>query len=165
MKGHDREQPVAVNIGDCRCSGDPRPHPDGDVVYLAAHPSLRLGLAANAALASNITDTVEMMVALGGAFIRYGVVAWNLLNDQGQAILPTPAVVEERLLWDRGGREVADRAADLYQASIVDPWMAKLLASLPPGQTEDSTSPSLQLGESSPSSSPPSSPVNAGAGN
>lgn len=164
MNGHDREQPVAVNIGDCRCSGDPRPHPDGDVIYLATHPSFRLGLAANAAMASNITDTVEMMVALGGAFIHYGVVGWNLLDPKGQALPLTPTDVEERLAWDRGGREVADRAADLYQASIVDPWMAKLLASLPLGQTEDSTSPNPQSGDNSPSSSPPSSPESVGAG-
>lgn len=157
MTEDGRGHPVEVNIGGCRCPGDPRPHPDGDVVTLAGRPSLQLGLAANAAVA-NATDVNDLQAALGSVFVRYGVIAWNIVDERGRPVTPTGPVVEARLTWDCGGLEVADAAADLYGAAVLDPLARGLSTSQAPGPTDGSTSAPSQSEGMTPSSSGPSSP-------
>lgn len=158
MTDSDRGHPVEVPIGGCRCPGTPRPHADGDVVYLAAKPGLRLGLAARQVV-NDATDGPAMAADLGVVYLRYGIVGWNLVGDNGRPLPPTPAAIEARLTWENGGEAVVDAADALYSGAVLDPLVRRLSTSSAPGPTDDSTSQAQSsTGPSSPTSLSPSSP-------
>jgi len=153
-------QPVAVNVGPCRCIGgaDDPPHPDGDVVYLAPEPSLSLGLAANGAIAAAGDDPARLEVTLGRVFIDMGIVDWTFTDADGDPEPITPATIDRLLPWGRGGSAVAERANDLYAEAILRPLLERSQNSSQPGRTNDSTSvirPSRSVRRSSSKSSSP----------
>lgn len=159
MTDADRGQPVEVRIGGCRCPGDPRPHPDGDVVYLAPRAGLRLGMAAQAAIA-NARDQYDLAAELGIVFVRYGIIAWNLVDLEDGKVVPlpvSPATIDERLEWEFGGEEVADRAAELYGEAVVSPLQRRRSTSQALGPMDGSTSAPSPSPEGTPISSMPSS--------
>ena len=158
MAGLNGGQPIAVAIGECHCVGTP--HPDGDIVYLAPKASLRLGLAANAAI-GQAKDVIQLQELLGIAFVRYGVTGWNVVDEHGKPVDVNNETVEARLTWDAGGRVVADRAADLYTDAIISPLVPPPPSSPPPGPTASSTSPIPPYSPPPPISLTPSSPGNS----
>lgn len=163
MAAIDREQPVEVNIGDCRCSGDPRPHPDGDVVFLRPKPDLTMGLASASALRQSGDFMGDTEAALYSVFVRYGVVAWNVRDEKGPVVV-TPEAVLDRLGWAEGGAIVAARAAALYRETILGPLVRTSPEPQQPTHKNGSTSRSPRSGRRSPSSSPRPSPSGRAAG-
>lgn len=156
MNSIDRGQAVEVNIGGCRCHGDPRPHPDGDVVYLRPKPDLAMGLAATSALrqAGNLIGDNE--AALYSVFVRYGVIGWNVLGPDGQTLPVTHDAILDRLGWEEGGAIVATRAVALYRDKVLDPLLLMNSAPRPPTPVNGSTPQSPSSGRSRTSRKPSS---------
>lgn len=160
----DREQPVVINVGGCRCSGTP--HTDGDEVYLKPEIGLEGGLVAEQQLLDHQgPNTQAEATALTRewalTFVRYGAYGWNLVDAEGE---PRPFDIEEVLGSYSIGRTVADAAADLYGDQVMRPLMKALPKALPRGSGTSKTSRTprstkRQRGSSSPASleaSPPS---------
>jgi hypothetical protein len=150
-------QAVVVPVGSCLCPGAPH---TTDTVSLAARPSLRLGLAANAAIGA-ADGSIQLQEMLGAVFVRYGVIDWNVVDEKGKPVPVTPDAVEARLTWDRGGLEVANAASDLYTEAIIAPLVKGLSSSQEPGPTEPSTSPTPPSPWSPRTSSEPSLPASS----
>jgi hypothetical protein len=114
---------VAVPIGPCQCSGTP--HEDGDVVELRERLSLAQGTQVQTVIimARNAGQAPEIVTGLlAEAYLRVGVMAWNLVDDKGKPLPVTPDTIEERLLSDFSvGTLVSDRADELYAATVVLP--------------------------------------------
>jgi hypothetical protein len=154
MTTGDGSQPVAVDVGACRCDGAPHA---SDSVYLAPEPSLSLGLAANGAIAAAGEDPARLEITLGRVFIEYGIIGWTFVED-GEPVPVNPASIERLLPWGRGGSAVAEKANDLYAEAILRPLLEKSLTSSRPGRTNGSTSvtrPSRSARRSSSKSSSP----------
>ena len=153
---------VRVGIGACRCPGTPH---DEDEVFLAPDAPLAVGLAAYQAISDAQDDPAALQTGIGRAFVRYGVVRWNILEQLAdgttQPARVTPDAVEARLTWAAGGAAVADAAAELYMGPVFDPLVQRSRTQRRSGPTDDSTSaspePSSPLPNSSESSSPESS--------
>lgn len=161
MDGIDRGQPVEVNIGDCRCPGDPRPHPDGDLVYLRPVPDLTMGLAATSALRQSGNLMGDTEAAMYSVFVRYGVVAWNVVDATGPVRVTHDAILS-RLEWVHGGAIVASRAAELYRDTVLAPLVPTRSAPSRPTRSNGLMSPNPASGQrtrNSRSRSSPSEPV------
>lgn len=143
MSENDGGQPVVVDVGECRCSGLPDPHPH-DEVYLAPEASFDLGMAANGAIAAAGDDAAAFQILVGTAFIEYGIMGWNLseIVEGREQIVPVNLVNIRRLLpWGRGGRLVAERANELYGDTVITPLVERSLSASLNGLTAGSTSP------------------------
>lgn len=103
---------VEVAVGPCRCPNTP--HVDGDIVYLYPELGMAGGLAAQVALALS-TSMQERVTGMTLALIDYGVADWTFTDAKGAKVDINPATIRGALPWKRGGREVAEKAADLYQ--------------------------------------------------
>lgn len=137
MRTFDAE-PVAVSLGACYCPGTP--HADGDVVYLAPQLSMAGGMAAQAAIAEGITDPMVMQERLATIWTRYGIVGWNLLDEDGRAVDIDAGSIAACLPYGKGGRLVADKADDLYAEDILAPLVQRLASTSASGPTSGSTS-------------------------
>lgn len=189
MTTGDGMQPVAVNVGPCRCIGgaDDPPHPDGDVVYLAPEASMTLGFRANGAVSAAtymeinpetgepepMNDRVLMETLVGRVFVEYGIVGWTFTDETGQPIQitrgargePTPetsANIERLLPWGRGGSAVAMKTNDLYSEAVLGPLVQQSLNTPPLGRTKGSTSVTRPSRAARRSSSKSSSPARSG---
>lgn len=136
---------VIVQVGECRCPGTP--HADGDWVELRAEPSIDIGSAVYAAVADVGDDPMALQVAMGRAYLRYGIRSWSFTDVKGERIPITPhksgydELVADLLPFSRGGFEVADRADSLYSEVVLGPLMTRLsLIASRGGQTDGSTS-------------------------
>lgn len=147
MTGTDRGQPVEVNVGPCRCPGTP--HTSGDLVYLAPQAPFELGFAAAVGMRVAAGDEVRTEVEIGRAYVGYGIVNWTFTDADGNArpifdslgnrqISPNDIVAE--LAWNRGGREVAERANILYFEDVIAPLVARVRRSLQPSPKVPPTS-------------------------
>src|SRR5437773_8124088 len=115
--------PVPVRVGQCRCPGEP--HGDGDVVYLHREVSMSGGMGIKAALTSQITDPIEAQTILARAY--FGEIgAWTFTDEDGDPVPITPESANRLLPWARGGREVAEKADDLYIADVATPFLAQI---------------------------------------
>jgi hypothetical protein len=140
----DRGQVVIVSCRECLCSGAPGAH-ERDEVYLTPEPSLRLGLVAQLRITEAVRrnengvefDNEKATLDLFDAFIRYGAVGWNLLDEDGEE---RPFDVEAVLGDMSLGMPTADRASELYLKKVTDPLARKLAATSPTGPTVDSRS-------------------------
>lgn len=113
-------KPVEVRIGACECPGTPH----GEDVALL-RPRLLPGdaMAALAALDPS-HDEATIQRDLGMAFLRGGLIGWNILDDEGDAI-PIYAIDNGALDWDTTLRPVAERAADLYTEGLLRPLVSR----------------------------------------
>jgi len=151
----DAGQGVVVNIGECRCPGAPRPHPDGDTVTLV--PRLTLPMAASLKtrmLSADLGDDsiAAVQFSLVSGYLRaapFGaILSWSFLEEgpelKGQPTFePVPITSEnvERLLpWANGGEEVAETADRLYGADFLAPFLRRINTSSNTGRTGTSTS-------------------------
>lgn len=158
MSEHDGEQPVVINVGACRCSGGAH-DPDGDTVTLYSEPTLPLGLAARAALASRGTDAMALEVALGQAYLQHGIEAWSFLDDEGDPIAIDWPNILRLLPYARGGRTVADAADALYSRAVFGPLLAGSPRPSRNGSAGDTTSPVTKRPRKHKTSSKSSSPA------
>ena len=114
--------PVPVPVGDCRCPG--APHGDGDLVYLAPLLSMAGGMAAQGAIADAGTDAVRLQELLAKVYIRHAIVGWNLVDESGDAVPLTEAAITAYLPYGKGGRQVAEKADELYAQDVLAPFEA-----------------------------------------
>ena len=149
---------VPVPVGACRCVGTP--HPDGDVVWLSPHLSLRGGFVAERTMIalSGLKDRTELEAGLVEVYVRYGIADWNLVDPDGDPIPVTEDTIRSEILSDFGrARPIADAADELYTSAILDPLVARLSKSSRAGQTSGSTSPNRPFSPKRPKRSKPSS--------
>ncbi len=160
MSEHDGGQPVVVDVGACRCPGGPHAN---DWVALAPVASFEVGMAASAAITVAGGDPMRLEVEFAKAFVAYGVIAWNLTTrtvedgrpGREEPLRLDPATVLAKIPWNRGGREVAEKAIELYRDDVITPLVERMLKRSQPSSTDDSTSASPP---SQPSALAPSAP-------
>lgn len=126
---------VSVRFRDCSCPGTP--HADGDIAELRPYLDYPGGAEALAAIQSAGGDTNRFAELLGPVFIRRGVMAWNLLDADGDPVPVTPEALNA-LRWE-DAYELADRADDLYGAQVLAPLVKRMAVSSPTGRTGAST--------------------------
>ena len=182
MNENEAGQGVVVPIGECRCPGAPRPHPDGDTVTLV--PKLTLPMAAALKARTMSTDTggdesiAAVQFALVSGYLRaapYGAIqSWSMVEecdviDRKTGELPmvpvpiTPEAIERLIPWANGGEEVAEEAYRLYGGDSLAPFLRRISSSSKTGPTAGSTSASPRSGRSRRSPSRPSlRPVSGG---
>jgi hypothetical protein len=141
----DRPELVPVPLGYCPCMGTP--HADGDTVYLYPELSMSGGMAAQGAISAASTDMgideVRLQELLAMVWIRHGVAAWTFLDDSGADIPVNTANIAAALPYAKGGRQVADKADDLYAEAVTAPLVERLaaLSKRGPTRTPSPTSP------------------------
>jgi len=145
--GTNGQQPYA-RFRDCECPGTP--HAEGDVAYLreflpflpGAEAARLIGGLMTAAAADGIgsgmtekalEDAMNVHIAarlfevIGPLYIREGVVGWNLVDEDGEAIECTPEALEA-LPYEQA-YVIADKADDLYTERVLHPLALRLSAS------------------------------------
>lgn len=125
---------VPVRVRDCPNGS----HPEGDFAYLKPRADLEIGFAANALIGRTISDPALMTIELGKAYLRFGIVKWDLHEPSGQA-WPLGLDSLGRLNWATEVYPIADKAAELY-GDVLDPLVASLSNGSPSGRTGGSTS-------------------------
>lgn len=144
---------VPVRFRDCGCPGTP--HPDGDIAELRPYLDYAGGAEALAAIKSVGDDTARLAEVLGPVFIRRGVVAWNLIDEDGEPI-PVTREALDGLRWE-DAYELADRADDLYGVQVLAPLVRRMNGSSKTGPTSGSTRPRKTRSQKPRSPSVPSS--------
>jgi len=127
--------PVEVRLDGCYCPG--KPH-DVDIVYLAPALSMAGGMAAQSAIQDGMGDALRLQELLATVWIRFGIVGWNLVDEDG-ADLPLSEAAAA-LPYGKGGRLVAEKADDLYAEDVLAPLVARLASISKRGPTNGSTS-------------------------
>jgi len=126
---------VPVRFRDCSCPGTP--HPDGDVAELRPYLDYPGGAEALAAIQSVADDTSRFAEVLGPIFIRRGVVAWNLLDEDGEPV-PVTREALDALRWE-DAYELADKADDIYGGQVLAPLVRRMSKPSKAGPTNGST--------------------------
>lgn len=129
--------PVEVRLESCFCPNAPH---DSDVVYLAPSLSMAGGMAAQVAVTAGMTDQIALQELLAQVWVRHGVVGWNLVDDDGEPLPLTPDNITKALPYGKGGRQVAERADDLYAQDVLRPLQERLKKLSKPGPTQRSPS-------------------------
>lgn len=128
--------PVEVRLDGCYCPG--KPH-DTDIVYLAPELPMAGGMAAQSAISDGMSDSLRLQELLAEVWTRFGIVGWNLVDEDGPLPL-TPANIKAALPYGKGGRQVAEKADDLYAEDILRPLVERVTSTSPRGRTNGSTS-------------------------
>lgn len=126
---------VPVRFRDCSCPGTP--HPEGDIAELRPYLDYPGGAEALAAIQLVGDDVARFGEVLGPVFIRRGVVAWNLLDEDGDPV-PVTREALDALRWE-DAYELADRADDLYGGQVLAPLVKRIPTPSPAGRTGGST--------------------------
>jgi hypothetical protein len=92
-------------------------------------------MAAQAAIAEAGADAIALQEMLARIWIHHGIVGWNLVDEDGDPLPVNPRTIEARLPYGKGGRQVAERADDLYSEDILAPLRERLKKLLPLGST------------------------------
>jgi hypothetical protein len=132
---------IPVRVGDCTCPDSP--HPDGDEVYLSPTVPFRLGLAAERILVqAGSVGTEATEDALAEAYVRMGVVGWNLEYLNGKGVPePRPLDVTHLLADWTLSRSIAEKADGIYSEVILRPFLPTPRTRSPSGPPDDTTSP------------------------
>ncbi len=153
MAQDGRGQPVVVNVGPCRCPGTP--HTIGDTVTLRGEPTTPMGVAAWAVI--SVGGAVwDLQARLADVWRHYGIADWSFTDEKGAAIPITPTAMDDLLPFGSGGREVQDRADELYSEAILRPLVERQSKSSLPTPTEPLTSASPPSGATPPTPFSPS---------
>ena len=97
----------------CSCPGTPH---DQDTVSLLPEPDIRIGAAVMAAIRATPASIPEMEGAIAEVLIQVAPRAWTFVDEKGNPLELTRDAIAERLTWNQGGMEVAEKANDLYGA-------------------------------------------------
>jgi hypothetical protein len=120
-----------VRFRDCACPGTP--HPNGDTVTFKPRLSFDENVAALSAIFSG--DGVGNANKAWGVYLRHGVVAWNLLDDEGKPVPLTSEALEALPFEDQF--EIGDRGDDVYAAVVLAPLRRRTNSSSESGPTTD----------------------------
>lgn len=146
MAVFDRGQVVTVPCRECSCPGTPGAHHLMDEVSLRLEPSLRMAAAIELRIAAAVKVNGQTVTSFDDEaftldamdiFIRYGVVAWNLVDEAGQ---PRAFDVEDVLGDMSLGMPAADKASELYIKKVTNPLVQRLATISNSGQPVASTS-------------------------
>ncbi len=137
----------------CTCPGSPHPE---DTVYLTPVVDVRIGQAATNALRDTPMTISDVEGALAGAFLHFGPREWTFVDEKGEDLPLTAANIDERLTWNTGGMEVAEKCDELYAGDVIAPLVRRMSKASPSGQTESSTSATPSSGDDTASSGRPS---------
>jgi hypothetical protein len=125
--------PEKVRVRDCACPGTP--HEEGDFVLLAPTLSAEGGIAAEQDMAENRdTDVLTRKWLL--TFLRHGAIGWNFQDESGDIPFDIDVLMADWAL----ARPVAIRAGELYQASVISPFLPTPAKRSPTGRTRATTS-------------------------
>ena len=141
---------IPVRFRDCTCPDTP--HPDGDVAELRPYLDYPGGAEALAAIRRAMDETTAaaeadptldadaMRTALMAeyavpVFIRRGVVAWNVVDDDGP--VPVTRAALDALRWE-DAYELGDRADDIYGGQVLAPLVKRISTSSSNGRTAGS---------------------------
>ena len=124
-----------VRVRDCACPDSPHAE-EGDGVLLSTTLPAEGGIAAEQ-LVSEVKDYNLLTQKWLVTFVRYGAQGWNLQDDDG----PVPFDVEDLLADWALARPVAIRAGELYQASVMAPFLSTPAKPSRNGRTRATTSP------------------------
>jgi hypothetical protein len=138
--------PEKVRVRDCACPGTP--HEEGDFVLLAPTLSAEGGIAAEQDM-SETRDTDALTRKWLLTFLRYGAIGWNFTDEDGDIPFDIDVLMADWAL----ARPVAIRAGELYQASVISPFLPAPAKRSPTGRTRATTS-----RRPSPTSGSPASP-------
>ena len=127
------DEPVAVELGECRCPGTPH---STDTVWLRSTPSMASGVIATQIMYEANPDT--MPEKLGRAYLEYNVTGWSFLDEKGEPV-PVSRDLIRHLSWD-ALFPLAEKAAELYSEALTRPLVARASKSSPNGHTARSTS-------------------------
>ena len=132
--------PVEVRVRDCACpdGAEGKPHPDGDVVFLAPKLSLAGGLAATADISAALGNGSMLAELWLVTFVKHGAIGWNIVDEDGD---PVPFDVDVLLDDYDLAMPVAEKADELYGDTVARPFLTRLKAISQRGRTEASTSP------------------------
>ena len=122
-----------VRFRDCRCPGSP--HVKGDTVTFHERLPFHANVAAVAAIfngdgEANVTKAWEV-------YLHEGPAAWNLIDEDGSPIPLTREALDALPFEDQW--EIADRADDVYQGTVLAPLVQRMKASSATTSTEDSS--------------------------
>lgn len=147
----DDAAPVPIEFGLCPCPGDPKPHPNGDTIFLAPELDLKGGFTFASAFTSGSTDEAGYPLdqVLGMAYLAAGITDWTFLDSLGRRIPPSRANIA-KLKWSPAVAEIAEAAALRYGVSALLPLVARARKSSPRGRTPRARSTSAKSGCSSP---------------
>jgi hypothetical protein len=133
---------IPVRFRDCTCPGTP--HPDGDIAELRPFLDYPGGAEALASVTiinddgtSSFRPTVDWPQHIGPVYIRRGVVAWNVVDEDGDPVPVTPEALDG-LRWEEA-YELADRADDLYGGQVLAPLAKRVSELTKVGRTNGST--------------------------
>lgn len=146
---------IKVKVRECECPGKPH-NGEGDWVLLAPTLSLEGGLAAERDLREaakevpvpegvSAEEVVEASQERWEAiqrrwlitFVKHGARGWNFRDEEGDRPFDLQAILDDFGI----AQPVADKAADLYSDVVLRPFVKRLAARSPTGQTSDTTSP------------------------
>lgn len=126
---------VEVRVGACRCPGTP--HTDGDIVYLYPELSMAGGIAAQVALAFGET-AIEKTSGVAQALVDHAVADWTFVDAKGAKVAINAATIRGALPWKRGGREVVEKATELFSDVVAVPLVPKSRKGKTPTRTGSS---------------------------
>jgi hypothetical protein len=166
---------VSVRFRDCACPGTPHTGTDGaddgDIARFRPHLNYVGGVALVAAfqagqVAAATGDIEGLATYVGPAYLRHGMVGWNLLDAEGNPVpFDAAKAVDELPFGDALG--LVERADDLYGKAVLDPLAQRTANSSRRGRTNGNSQTS-EIPTSSPrrpSRSARSSRAKASAGN
>lgn len=131
----DKNGLVRVPLGACTCPNTP--HPDGDYVELLP----KLGMARSLAVirTSALDDLALAEMSLSVGYARFGIAAWNLVDDSG----PMEVNGDNLEVFSQSDPRtimVAIKGDELYGKEVVAPLVAMASVSSPPTSINEQTS-------------------------
>lgn len=136
----------------CSC---PARH-EQDSVYLAPELDVRIGVAATVVLRQMPDRIEDQQAALAGVYLHHAIRDWTFTDEKGDPLPITMETIDERLTFDQGGFEIADKAAELYHERLFAPLVRRRSRASSGGPTDASTSPTPEPGSDTDSSDKPS---------
>ena len=129
--------PVRVPLGACECPGTPH---EEDEAWLRPRLKPEAAIAVLSILGDDEMDDVATRgSAIGMAFLRGGLLRWNILDDDSEPI-PLSAIEDDSLDWDTTLRPIAEAATSTYVDQLMRPLATTGSRSSKPGRTASSTS-------------------------
>ena len=112
--------------------------PDGEWVNLSDSVTVPMGAAAYAALEGAPATSAAIVGILASVYIAPapygGIEGWSFSED-GQPVPLTAANIARLLTWSGGGKEVAEKANELYSEELFRPLVSRRSKSSPDGLT------------------------------